>query len=167
MDLHKAETLALALMAKHGLPKLFSFDNSKKRFGVCRMRYNRKVIGFGGQTKTDYIFIGISLSRHLVKLNEEAEVTDTILHEIAHALTMGDGHGAKWKAKCVEIGCRPIRCYSSNEVDTPTLKYSASCGDCGTVYQRSRLPKVGRKVACKCQRGINWDNKKLLEYKPN
>jgi predicted SprT family Zn-dependent metalloprotease len=162
MDLQKAEALAISLMAKHGLRRgYFSFDNSKKRFGVCRMSWKRSIYG------KVYTLVGISLSRHLVKLNEEAEVTDTILHEIAHALTMGDGHGAKWKAKCVEIGCRPIRCYSSNEVDTPTLKYSASCGDCGTVYQRSRLPKVGRKVACKCQRGINWDNKKLLEYKPN
>jgi predicted SprT family Zn-dependent metalloprotease len=39
----------------------------------------------------------IGLSRLLVEVNDVIQVTDTILHEIAHALTLGDGHGYAWK----------------------------------------------------------------------
>jgi hypothetical protein len=52
------------------LPKWsFQFDSAKLAFGKCNF--------------TDRV---ISLSRHLVELNNEAEVRDTVLHEIAHAL---------------------------------------------------------------------------------
>ena len=55
----------------------------------------------------DYSWKIISLSRYYVLANEEAAVMDTVLHEIAHALTPGDGHGAKWKAACVKLGAVP------------------------------------------------------------
>ena len=50
----------------------------------------------------------ISLSRHLVELNDEAEVRETILHEIAHALRrvgLGMGRsGGEWRKRLV--ACR-------------------------------------------------------------
>jgi hypothetical protein len=39
----------------------------------------------------------------------EALINDTILHEIAHALTPGDGHGQLWKDTLVRIGGVPRR----------------------------------------------------------
>jgi predicted SprT family Zn-dependent metalloprotease len=70
MRLETAETLARKLMAKHKLKGWrFSFDNAVSRCGAC-----------WNDTNT------ITLSRHYVALNDLAEVRDTILHEIAHAL---------------------------------------------------------------------------------
>ena len=92
MELEAARRLALGLMREHRVPGdwLFEFDRSKVRFGRCH--YGRKEI---------------SLSRHLVELNDEAEVRDTILHEIAHALGAGLGMGRSgggWRKRLV--ACR-------------------------------------------------------------
>ncbi len=148
MDLKTTQELAIQLMTLHGLTQkgwIFEFDNSKVRFGVCR--YRRKLI---------------SLSKTLVELNDEYEVKDTILHEIAHALTPGAHHGWAWQQKCIEIGARPNRCYTSVEVNTPSLRYQFKCV-CGTLHQRAKKPS-DRKSACKCQSNIPWSKKVLIEY---
>jgi predicted SprT family Zn-dependent metalloprotease len=70
MQLKAAETLALRLMAKHKLKGWkFSFDNSTSTCGVCKKEEK-----------------SISLSIHFVETEGLAEVGETILHEIAHAL---------------------------------------------------------------------------------
>ena len=90
MDLHEARSLAVGLMAQHGLQDWHvTFDNARARFGVCRP--SRRQIG---------------LSRHLTSLSEEDEVRNTILHEIAHALVGSEhGHDEVWRAKALAIGC--------------------------------------------------------------
>lgn len=153
MDLRKAETLALQLMAQHGLcadptwdfakrngwagsnPRswTFSFDDSYRRFGVCRLSQRK-----------------IGLSRKLVALNDEHEVRDTILHEIAHALApRGAHHGPAWKAVCVRIGAKPVRCYSSDDVTTVAAKWQGTCPTCGKVWGRLQVPRGV--YSCKCR----------------
>jgi len=45
----------------------------------------------------------------------EAELMDTIRHEIAHALVgHGHGHNAIWQAKAIELGAKPVHCAPSN-----------------------------------------------------
>lgn len=81
--------LANDLLKHHGLHEWsFSLDRAKTRAGKCSYR-----------KKTIY------LSKHYVSASNADDVKDTILHEIAHALTPGDGHGARWKSKAIEIGC--------------------------------------------------------------
>ena len=112
MKLSDAQTLVDTLMAQH-LDLAwwsFRFDNAKRRFGQCRHR--RGIIG--GR---------ITLSRVLVELNDEPEVRDTVLHEIAHALTPGACHGWAWKQACILVGARPIRCYLSTEITAPACRY--------------------------------------------
>src|SRR5215207_599997 len=107
-------------MGRHGLLAggwRFRFDNARRRFGSCRSR--EKVI---------------TLSRPLTLLNGEEQVRDTILHEIAHALTPDDGHGPQWRAKCREVGARPERCYGEAEVVAPPRRaapYRYGCRPCG------------------------------------
>ncbi len=58
----------------------------------------------------------IKLQPVYVELNSVEEVTNTILHEIAHALKPKHGHNKFWKRKAIEIGCNGQRCYSSKVI---------------------------------------------------
>ena len=125
-----ARTAAIELMAKHGLSGwTFSFDKSKRRAGVCFHPHN----GTPGR---------IALSVHYTENNTREEILDTILHEIAHALCgPGKGHGEAWKAKCRQVGARPIRCYDSQTVNMPVGRWQAQCAGCGSRFYRHRRPK--------------------------
>mgnify|MGYP001567612773 CR=1 FL=1 len=148
MNLYQAEILAKKLMREHRLTLwLFEFTDWVKTFGMC-------------QYSTRTIF----LSMPLTLLNNENEVRDTILHEIAHALVgKGHGHNKTWKAKCIEIGAKPIRCYSNDMIIQPTMRYVATCDCCGKVYQRTRKPDSITAYACKCQKGP-WNKRVKLIY---
>lgn len=139
MQLNEAKKLALNLMDHHGLRAkgwIFEFDRAVKRFGCCHY-----------QTKT------ISLSQHLVQLNDPAQCTNTILHEIAHALVgSGQGHNRVWQRKAVEIGCNGQRCYSVATVNRPKLPYKLVCPTCGITTHRARKPS--QTLACgRCCKG--------------
>jgi predicted SprT family Zn-dependent metalloprotease len=120
---------AVALMAAHGLHAwTFRFNSNVRRAGVCH---------YPAPTRPGRI----ELSRHFVERNSDAEVVDTLLHEIAHALVgPRHGHDAAWRAKCREIGARPVRCYGGT-VDMPTGKWRAVCPSCSTAYDRHRRPR--------------------------
>lgn len=148
MDLAEARELALQLMKKHGLEYRwrFDFDNAKRRLGACHHEYNC-----------------ITLSKHLVLLNDIDVVRNTILHEIAHALVDPKyGHNWVWRQKALEIGCDGNRCYSSKKVNGVPKNVVAKCTYCGYEYKRLRMPS--RKKSCgKCDNVFN--EKYLLEFK--
>lgn len=58
----------------------------------------------------------IKLQPTYVAKNSIEEITNTILHEIAHALTPNHGHNKFWKRKAIEIGCTGSRTYSSKVI---------------------------------------------------
>jgi len=99
VEILDARRLATGLMRRHGLTGWrLVFDNAKTRAGICRAVPRE-----------------IGLSRVLTQLHSEADVTDTILHEIAHALVgPAHGHDAVWRAKALAIGCSAKRCVSSS-----------------------------------------------------
>jgi predicted SprT family Zn-dependent metalloprotease len=152
MNLSQAQTLAVSLMKEHGIWQQgwrFEFDNAVKRFGVCK--YRSKTIG---------------LSAKLVGLNEQEQVKDTILHEIAHAIAgYKAGHGVEWKMVCIRIGAKPERCYSSADTTTPLLKYYAECGGCGKRHEKARLKLREVRRSCMCQSGKDWNDRVLLEFR--
>ena len=122
---HRAEvrTLALELMARHGLHGwTFGFNRRKRSLGLCR-----------------YGIRAIELSIYFTDRNAAEEIRDTLLHEIAHALVgPGHGHDVVWKAKCREVGARPERC---GQADMPDGRWQARCGGCGGLFSRHRRPK--------------------------
>ena len=138
MDLFTARNLALQLMAQHGLAGWsFAFDHAKRRFGSCHCVRKR-----------------ITLSKHLTFLNAEDEVRDTLLHEIAHALTPGDGHGPRWRAACLRIGAKPQRCYRDTQVVSPPRKpapYLLGCTHCGWWVDRHKRSR--HRLICRTCRG--------------
>ncbi|HTL29045.1 MAG TPA: SprT-like domain-containing protein [Tepidisphaeraceae bacterium] len=140
MNLHEAAYLSRELISRHGLVGWrFEFDHARRRFGRC-----------------DYTNRRITLSRSLTFLNGIDEVRDSILHEIAHALCPGDGHGAKWRAACERIGARPRRCYTDAQVISPPrrpARYVLGCPKCNWWVDRRRRVKAIRRYVCKNCRG--------------
>lgn len=139
MDSKHARIMATSLMREHGLGNwVFQFDRAKKRLGYCDSA-NRT----------------ISLSEPLTNACTDAEVKQTILHEIAHALTPMEyksvmvrvngrmvekrtalHHGPNWLAKARSIGYTGGRTASIGG-DIPT-RYQATC-KCGKKFGRDRM----------------------------
>lgn len=126
MNLDAAQALALELMRQHRLHDwTFTFDRAKRRFGCCYYELRR-----------------ISLSAHLVQLNSEEHVRDTILHEIAHALAgRKAGHGQAWQAIAQMLGCSTFRCYGQ-EVVQPPPQFEGTCPGCQRKIRRFRRKRV-------------------------
>jgi hypothetical protein len=66
-------------------------------------------------------------------MNPIPKTRDTILHEIAHALTPGHNHDSVWRAKSIEIGCDGKRCYGSD------VRAPRACGVCCNAYNGRRF----------------------------
>jgi len=161
MLLHEAEQLARQLMDQHGVTAdgwVFAWSNGKRQLGCAQVRRRRdprtrKIV----ETKS------IKLSRHLVRLNDEDEVRDTILHEIAHAIAgIEHGHDATWKAVCRRIGARPQR-LAGEEVNVVEARYTLMCGTCdkalGKRHRRIRKERLAISYCRGCGRkskGTLW-----------
>lgn len=128
MDLDRARRLAVSLMAEHGVSDYdFGFDRARRRQGLC------VAPGRGRRGR-------ITLSRHFVELNGEAEVRGTILHEIAHALVgPGLGHSAEWARVCRGIGGDPSVLGGGA---MPQGRWRATCAGCGRTHSFVRRPKA-------------------------
>ena len=145
----EVEILASRLLSVHGLKKLgwtYKFIRAKKISGQCY--YDKKII---------------ELSLPFVLVNNFATVNNTILHEIAHALTEGHFHDEVWQAMCVKIGAIPDPLWGEDVVK-PALRFQAICPECQHIWRRDKLPKA--KLACDCQRDKPQSEMVPLEFKP-
>jgi len=149
MNKQSAEKLALELMEQHGLKNWhFKFDRAVRRFG--QMVYLKRTI---------------SLSLPLTELADEAEVRDTILHEIAHALTPFSYHDRKWRATAIAIGCNGKRCYSTTDEKRPPKKYKTICPNCSKEtfkYKKGNLTACG--ACCRKYNFGKYDPKYILKF---
>lgn len=104
MEPSRARQLATDLMAQHRLTGWrLVFDNAKTRAGACHSDRRE-----------------ITLSRPLVSLYSVEQVTQTVLHEIAHALAgSGHGHDQVWRTIARRIGYSGGRCLP---VDAPKVE---------------------------------------------
>jgi predicted SprT family Zn-dependent metalloprotease len=118
--------LANQLFKEHGLEERgwsFDLDQTKQQVGVCN--HHTKKIGF---------------SLYYLEKSSDAEIRDTILHEIAHALVGSNhGHDATWRAKCIEIGARPKRLAGEDAVTTAKPNYVMICPSCDRKWYRYRM----------------------------
>jgi predicted SprT family Zn-dependent metalloprotease len=137
LDLTEAKELATGLMARHRLTGWrLVFDNAKTRAGVCR---------FAGKE--------IGLSRVLTSLYSEEQVTETVLHEIAHALAgPRHGHDRVWRATARRIGCSGERCMP---VDAPSVD-GAWAGVCPAGHRTTAHRRPVRVKSCRrCSAGFD------------
>jgi len=129
VDLTAAVSLAEGLLAEHGLAGWqVRLDNARRRAGVCH--FDRRTIG---------------LSAPLTSLHAEAEVRDTILHEIAHALAgPRHGHDAHWRRIALDIGCSATRCLDAEAPGVST----AWLGVCPAGHTVGRHRRPERVMTC-------------------
>lgn len=146
MDLEEVRRLGRELMDRHGLPQWrLVLDQARRRAGICR--YDRRVIG---------------LSAPLMRLYDEAEVRETVLHEIAHALVGPQaGHGPHWRLVARRIGSSGERCVSP---DAPQVA-GAWVGSCraGHTVALHRSPQRVRSCRTCHPRGFSVDH--ILEWR--
>ncbi len=143
MPLTEIATLGKRLIREHednsGLKAgwQFAFDLAPVRGGSCR-----------------YSDQQITLSVTYCLKASKAEIVDTILHEIAHAIVgPKHGHDATWKAAARQIGCTAERCHRLQH--TPP-RWHGQCG-CGQQWERQRLSQRIRISRCgKCKGNIEW-----------
>ena len=102
----------------------------------------------------------IHLSRRLIDHEDDGVVIDTILHEIAHALTSpgAQAHGKEWREIARRLGAKPEACYDPGKSNIPP-KWIGACPHPGcTVYvTRNRLTQKARSLFCRRHdRRIEW-----------
>ncbi|ABS02736.1 SprT-like domain-containing protein [Kineococcus radiotolerans] len=138
MDAGEAVAMAEGLLAEHGLAGwAVVLDRARTRAGVCRA--DRREIGLSGP---------------LTALHSPAEVRDTVLHEIAHALVgPAHGHDAVWRATALRIGCSGERTSSAARPEGPWA------GTCPAGHRTTRHRRPVRVVACgRCGRSFDAAN---------
>ena len=100
MTLQEAETLFWFHAKRVGLPSDWTFAWKRRR-----LPFNSAGTCFTSKKE-------ILLQPSFVELNTKEIVEQTILHELAHALTPRHGHNRFWKRKAIEIGHSGARHYS-------------------------------------------------------
>ncbi len=148
------EALARRLFARHqtasglGADWTFGFDLSTVRGGVCRHQERR-----------------IDLSVSFCQRATRAEIEDTLLHEIAHAIVGYEHrHDHVWKAKARDIGCTAERCH---QVTHTVARWVGECG-CGKRWFRQRLSRTLRHGALctRCGGRIAWRGNSDSDVQP-
>ena len=128
--------LARSEMDKNGLVDWkLDLDHAKVRAGACFFREKK-----------------ISFSRNFIKNSNEAEIYDTILHEIAHALVGPKyGHGIVWKNMAKRLGCSAKRCHTLEFSNYKWIRYCENfCWEQKTHRRKSNL------ICRKCGASVNY-----------
>jgi predicted SprT family Zn-dependent metalloprotease len=100
----------------------------------------------------------IELSAFHLDVDTEAEIVDTIKHEVAHALAgLHSSHGSTWKALAQAIGAKPHA--KAKSLSLSRYPWIANCGSCFRTYTRHLRPRLTR---CKgCHSEIRWTSNRI------
>jgi len=132
MELGTAVALTLNLLNEHNLVSqgwTVKLGRGSRRLGLCS--YSRKLI---------------KLSRHHILNGTDAEIMDTIRHEVAHALAGPFAkHGPEWKMWARKLGATPRSHTKSISYEMP-YKFILHCPVCQQDIQRRRNRVGGRRL---------------------
>lgn len=122
------------------------FNQNKTRAGVCKF-----------SPKPCIELSKIFINSPLVK---PEDIRNTILHELAHAITgpyVSDPHGEEWRCVARSIGCDAHRCSPMFNTDSA---YIVRC-EGGCMVRRHRKPTKFTKMVYRCK----THGKPLIVYK--
>lgn len=147
---------AYQLLSLHNLND-WRFEIGKTTSSIGRCFHKRKKIEF---------------SKHFLHIGE-VNITDTLLHEIAHALVgPGHKHNWVWRNKAIEVGAKPNPCKAVIPSKEPAYwgvckctkhpfyrqpKRSFKCRMCRvslTIVKNTPAPSVNKSFSLKNLRGI-------------
>lgn len=146
MNLFEARRLAVSLMHQFGLSAWrLEFSKAKTRSGECR--HDRRTL---------------VLSAPMVTVMSPSEVTETVLHEIAHALVGPEhGHDDVWRLTAQRIGA----------TGRVTLHTSAApahdwVGTCPQGHRAERHRRPAHPMSCgECARGFEVSSLVTWQFK--
>jgi predicted SprT family Zn-dependent metalloprotease len=98
----------------------------------------------------------IRISRPYAEVNEEKQVEQTVIHEVAHAVAGPYAkHGPEWKRVARNLGMvRPRARVAASSIVVPqaerSLPWTQECPSCGATYHRRTRPIQGRTYRCRC-----------------
>jgi predicted SprT family Zn-dependent metalloprotease len=135
----EAVQLALQLMQRWGLHDwCFKINRRRRSLGMC----------FFGSRR-------IELSIIYIRNNSVEHIRQTLLHEIAHALTPNHGHDKVWLEVVEQIGGRAkVKC---SDAQMPLGHWRAECPTCCKTFSRHRKPRtddIFHCTACGEDRGL-------------
>jgi len=135
MDVKELEAVAARELAKHGLQGwTFALGTTKRRLGVCK-----------------YVQRRIEIAEYFARNSPAAEVFDTLLHEIAHALAgHAAAHGPAWKKIAVRLGATPRACTHSKQAIVMPGDWQSTCPSCGKTYHIYKRPRSLTGYRCRC-----------------
>lgn len=145
--LEQFRAMALDLMTEHGLNSWnFRLDRARVRAGQCC--YSSKTLTF---------------SAALMSLWTEEQQRETVLHEIAHALTPGHHHDRIWQLKCLDIGADPARTWGHNGEESLEPRWTATCPNGHEMYRDRKPSKLFSCALCSRE----FDERYLFTWKRN
>jgi SprT-like family. len=126
---------AITLMGEHGLFEdgwKFQFSDHRTIVGQCV--HDKKIIKY---------------SQHFLMKTTEESITDTLLHEIAHALVgSGHGHDYVWRTKAWQLGCNGERTCGPEAESTAKPNYYMECPICDRRWYRYRMKRRNHGSRC-------------------
>lgn len=146
MELREAKRMARELMREHGIGHWkLSWMDERHTAGTCQTyRWHKDIRRTSGH---------IRLSRVFFTYFDVLEARDTILHEIAHALTDPKlpGHGTEWRKTAQEIGGKGAKYVDPREHAKPQYQWMGVCPAGHKIYVRTKA-----KLSChKCHKGYS------------
>lgn len=151
MEIAEAQRLARDLLDKHNLKNWeIKFRNARGYVGRCEI-HNQRII----------------FSIYWTEKGSRYEFTDTVVHEMAHALVgyerEAQGHGPKWRAMMQRLGAPPER-YSAQKRTTEDAKWQGVC-PCGkTKHGMNRRSNRMEYFYCpSCLDRLSWSFKGVAQ----
>lgn len=151
MDLNDLKMQARMLMTAHGVGSLeFGFSNTKRAIAQCHG------ITMGRYPNATSLATKITFSRHWGQVLDAEDCRNVMLHEIAHALTIGHDHDAVFMAKCRELGTPANRTCYRPKADIE-YKWTSKCP---AGHEGSRLHRAPTTVksCAKCSNRFDFSN---------
>lgn len=106
-------------------------------------RWNRRKTAWG---TCNYRTRTIELSTALYPVMSQSDVRETILHEVAHALTPGQGHGRYWRVAARAFGLTGKATTTASSVQREILtaksRYALYCTRCNFTEARHRKTRA-------------------------